>query len=163
MIANDVARIDFLRHRLPPIRYNRCNTVQTLTGCHMLIRRFLLSLLVLHLAACSTMQSVSVQDVQKQDENSPVQIGDKVEVITRDSEKMNFVVTDITDDGLGGKFGFIPYENIRNLKVNVPGSSDGRSYAWLWGILGVGALIALAVSSDSVSVCSIPPCPGPEE
>lgn len=129
----------------------------------MRIRHILLSILVFHLSACSSMQSVSVQDVQRQDENSPVQIGDKVEVITMDSEKMTFVVTDITDKGIGGKFGFIPFENIRRLMVNVPGSSDSRSYAWLWGILGVAALFALAASSDSVSVCSLPPCPRPEE
>ena len=129
----------------------------------MLIRHALLSLLVLHLAACSSMQSVSVQDVQRQDENSPVHIGDKVEVITKDSEKMTFVVTDITDSGIAGKFGFIPYDNIRRLMVNVPGTSENRSYTWLWGILGVAALIALAASSDSVSVCSLPPCPRPEE
>lgn len=129
----------------------------------MLIRHLLLSLLVLHLTACSSMQSVSVQDVQRQGESSPVQIGDKVEVITRDSEKMTFLVTDITDDGIGGKFGFIPYENIRRLMVNVPASTGSQSYTWLWGILGVAALFALAASSDSVSVCSLPPCPGPEE
>ena len=35
---------------------------------------------------------------------------------------MEFAVTDITTEGIGGKFGFIPFENIRRLRVQRPGS-----------------------------------------
>jgi protein involved in temperature-dependent protein secretion len=123
------------------------------------MRHFLLSLLIAHLAACSSLQSISVQDVQSQGEDSGLYIGDRVEIITNDSERLDFAVTDITNEGIGGKFGLIPYANIRSLKVKRPGSLDDSSETWVWAVLGAVALGAIIASADSVTVCSGDPCP----
>jgi len=123
------------------------------------MRNFLLSMLILHLAACSSMQPISVQNVQNQGEDSGLYIGDEVEIITNDSEKLDFAVTDITNEGIGGKFGFIPYPEIRSLKVKRSGASDGSSLSWLWAALGIVALGAIIASANSVTVCSPGPCP----
>jgi protein involved in temperature-dependent protein secretion len=123
------------------------------------MRHFFLCLLIVHLAACSSMQPISVQDVQAQGEESGLYLGDRVEIITNDSEKLDFAVTDITKDGIGGKFGVIPYANIRSLKVKRPGSSEDSSLTWLWAVLGIVAVGAIVASADSVTVCSGDPCP----
>jgi hypothetical protein len=123
------------------------------------MRHLLLSLLILHLAACSSMQPISVQDVQKQGEDSGLYIGDEVQIITNASEKLDFAVTDITHEGIGGKFGLVPYANIRSLKVRRHGSVDESSTTWVWAVLGAVALGALIASADSVTACSPGPCP----
>ena len=123
------------------------------------MKQLILALLLLNLSACSSMQTVSIQDLENPDIPSEIQHGDRVEVVTRDSEKMEFSVTDITTEGIGGKFGFIPFDNIRRLRVQQPGSSSGNSANWIWGILGAAALVALIASADSVSICSGTPCP----
>ena len=123
------------------------------------MKQLVLALLLLNLTACSSMQTVSIQNLENPDIPSEIQHGDRVEVVTRDSEKMEFSVTDITTEGIGGKFGFIPFENIRRLRVQRPGSSGGNSANWIWGIIGAAALAALIASADSVSVCSGTPCP----
>ncbi|MGH8035394.1 MAG: hypothetical protein ACREO9_09225, partial [Lysobacterales bacterium] len=127
------------------------------------MRQFLLALLILHLAACSSMQTVNVQDVQRQGDQGEIQPGDRVEIVTRNKETLDFAVTDITTEGIGGKFGFSPYDNIWTLKVSRPGSADDESYAWAWALLGAAALAAIIVSADSSSVCisSGIPCPHP--
>jgi len=126
------------------------------------MREVILSFLLLHLAACSSMQTVPVQHLQGSQENSPMQPGDRVEVVTHDNEKLDFAVTDITAEGLAGKFGFIAYDDIRRLRVHRPGRQRGEGMAWLWGVLGVAALVGLIAASDSVTVCSGSPCPQPE-
>lgn len=123
------------------------------------MRPVLISFLVVLLAACSSLQSVSVQDLQRQGDQGEIQPGDRVEIVTRSDEKLVFAVTDISTEGLGGKFGFIPYHNIRSLRVNRPGTAGDESYGWAWALLGVAALVALVVSADSVTVCSGSPCP----
>jgi hypothetical protein len=123
------------------------------------MKQLILALLLLNLTACSSMQTVSIQNLENPDIPSEIQHGDRVEVVTRDSEKVEFSVTDITTEGIGGKFGFIPFENIRRLRVQRPGSSGGNSATWIWGIIGAAALVALIASADSVSVCSGTPCP----
>ena len=126
-----------------------------------MMRYFVLSLLLLHLSACTSMQAVRIQDVQQQGEHGPVQLGDRVELITKSGEKLDFAVTDITSEGIGGKFGFIPYEDIRNLSTPKPGRAEDGSYGWLLALLGVAAAVALVAASDSVRVCSGSPCPEP--
>lgn len=108
------------------------------------------------------MQTVAVRDVQPGSESSPVQTGDRVEVETRDHEKLDFTVTDITDDGLAGQFGFVRFDDIHTLRVRRPGQTDGSATKWLLGILGAAAAIALIVSADSVTACSGTPCPPPQ-
>jgi len=125
------------------------------------MRQIILSLLLMHLAACSSMQTVPVQDVQRQGESGSLQIGDRVELLTVNKEKLDFAVTDITTDGLGGKFGFIPYADIRRLRIHRPVHYSAENTTWIWGVLGVAALIALLSTADSVTVCSGAPCPPP--
>ncbi len=123
------------------------------------MKQLILALLLLNLTACSSMQTVSISDLEDPDIPGEIQHGDRVEVVTRDSEKMEFAVTDINTEGIGGKFGFIPFENIRRLRVQRPGSGSGNSANWIWGIIGAAALVALIASADSVSICSGTPCP----
>ena len=123
------------------------------------MKQLILALLLLNLTACSSMQMVSISDLEDPDIPSEIQHGDRVEVVTRDNEKMEFAVTNINTEGIGGKFGFIPFENIRRLSVQRPGSGSGNSANWIWGIIGAAALVALIASADSVSVCSGTPCP----
>jgi len=124
-----------------------------------ILRQFALALLIVHLAACSSMQTVPVRDVQAGGENSPVFPGDRVEVVTYSNEKFEFAVTDITDEGISGQFGLIRFEDIRRLSVRRPGDNNGEATTWILGALAVAALIALVAASDSVAVCSGTPCP----
>jgi len=125
------------------------------------MRNIVLSMLLVHLTACSGMQSIPVGDLRKQGEGTLLQIGDRVELTTKNNEKLDFAVTDITPDGLAGKFGFVSYDDIRRIRVHRPGTHEGQNLAWLWGVLGVAALIGLVSAADSVTVCSNTPCPPP--
>jgi hypothetical protein len=125
--------------------------------------RFILAALLINLCACSGMQTVSVSELREGEAPAEIRPGDRVEVITRDNEKMEFSVTEINDLGVGGKFGFIPYDHMRRLQVRRPGSGGGQNTGWLWGAIGVAALIALIASADSVAVCSPGPCPIPAQ
>jgi len=125
------------------------------------MRRIVPALLTALVAACSSMQPVSVQDLQGREAPPEIRMGDRVEVITRDDEKFEFAVTEISALGLGGKFGFIPYERMRRLRVRQSGG-DGQDLTWLWALLGVAAAVAVISAADSVSVCSPGPCPGTE-
>jgi hypothetical protein len=122
------------------------------------MRILLLSLLVVHLAACSSMQRVRVSDLEGNDAPAEVREGDRVEVLTVDREKFEFAVSEINAFGLGGKFGFIPYERMRQLSVRRPGT-DSADLEWLWAVLGVAIVVAVIANADSVSVCSPGPCP----
>jgi hypothetical protein len=126
-----------------------------------LMRQIILSFLLVHLMACSSMQTVPVQDLQSQGESGSLQIGDRVELLTYNKEKLDFAVTDITTDGLGGKFGFIPYTDIRRLRIHRPAHYSAADTPWIWGVLGLAALVALLSSADSVTVCTGGPCPPP--
>ena len=81
------------------------------------MRRTLLVLLIPLLAACSSMQPVGLSDLADAQAPAEIGIGDRVEVVSRDGEKFEFAVTEINSIGLGGKFGFIPYRNMRRLSV----------------------------------------------
>ena len=91
------------------------------------MKQFILVLLLFNLAACSSMQTVSIQNLENQETPGEIQHGDRVEVITHDSEKLEFAVTDITSSGLSGKFGFIPFANIRRLRVKRASGDSGKS------------------------------------
>ena len=124
-------------------------------------RNYLLALLVFNLAACSSMQPVSVEDAMKKSPPRGVDYGSMVEIKTLDKRSVKFRVTDINADGLGGASGFYRYENMASLKVeNARYSKDRQSNtaAWILGALGVAAFIALIANADSVAVCSQPPC-----
>ena len=125
------------------------------------MKRIFLALLVLNLNACSSMQAVSVRDMKNGETPAEVRTGDRVEVTTRDREKFEFTVTEINTVGLGGKFGFIPYQNMAQLRVRRPGSNPD-DFAWLWAVLGLALAVGLIASADSIAVCSPGPCPPPQ-
>ena len=122
------------------------------------LKQLALAIVVLHLAACSSMQPMVIDDLRDPHRDPSLDIGDRVEVITHDSEKLEFSVTEIDTNGLGGKFGFIPYENMRRLRVQQAGA-QAEDFQWVWVAVGIAALVALIASADSVTACSPGPCP----
>lgn len=126
------------------------------------LKRYVLSLLLLNLAACSSMQPVSVENAMQNTKPRGVDYGSLVEVKTLDRRTIKFRVTDITQEGLGGNKGFYRYEDMKSLRVENPSSNNkDNTLAWILGVLGVAALIALVANADSVRVCSPSPCPQP--
>lgn len=108
------------------------------------------------------MQPLRVSDLQGNEAPAELREGDRVEVITTASEKFEFNVAEINAVGLGGEFGFIPYEKIRSLGVRRPGGAFDDAGYWLGALLGAALFVAIIANADSVSVCSPGPCPQPE-
>ena len=127
------------------------------------IKHYLLALLVFNLAACSSLQSVSVESAMKNSPPRGVDYGSLVEVKTFDKQTAKFRVTVINADGLGGSDRFYRYENMTGLKVEPPENKNKGSdtTAIILGVLGVAALIFLVANADSVRVCSPYPCEHP--
>ncbi|MGD8578246.1 MAG: hypothetical protein PVJ33_13070 [Lysobacterales bacterium] len=124
------------------------------------MNRAYFALLIVLLAACSSMQPVRIGDLEGVAAPEQIGIGDRVEVTTREREKFEFTVSELNESGLGGKFGFIPYSNMRTLRVRQPDNNVG-DLTWLWAILGLAAAAVLISNADSVTVCSPGPCPSP--
>lgn len=122
-------------------------------------KRCLLGLLVLNLAACSTLQPVSIESAMQYSPPRGIDYGSLVEVKTLDKRTVKFRVTEITDDGLGGKQGFYRYEDMQNLRVDNPGKNKGETATYILSALGIIALIALIVNADNVTICTPSPCP----
>jgi len=123
-----------------------------------IFKRCLLGLLVLNLAACSTLQPVSIESAMQYSPPRGIDYGSLVEVKTLDKRTVKFRVTEITADGLGGRQGFYRFEDMKSLRVDNPGKK-GDTTAYILGALGVIALIALVANADSVTICSPSPCP----
>ena len=121
-------------------------------------KRYLLGLLVLNLAACSTLQPVDIESAMQYSPPRGIDYGSLVQVKTLDKRTVKFRVTEITDEGLGGKQGFYRFEDMKNLRVDNPGKNDD-TLTYLLGALGIAALIVLVASADSVTICSPSPCP----
>jgi len=122
------------------------------------IKHYLLAILVFNLAACSTLQEVSVENAMRNSKPSGVDYGSLVEVKTFDKQTEKFRVTVMNDDGLGGSKTFFRYEDMTSLKVEGPKNSGEDAWMIIGGILGAAALIWLISSADSVKVCSPTPC-----
>ncbi len=116
------------------------------------IKYYLLALLVFNLAACSTLQEVSVENAMKKSPPSGVDYGSLIEVKTLAGQTAKFRVTVINADGLGGKQGFYRYEDMASLKVKERTNSNSQVTTILLGILGAAALVFLISNADSVSV-----------
>jgi hypothetical protein len=125
----------------------------------LFFKRYLLALLVLNLAACSSLQPVSIESAMQYSPPRGVDHGSLVEIKTLDKRTVKFRVTEISDDGLGGKLGFFHYEDMKSLRVETPGKDHGDTLAYILGVIGAIALIALVANADSVAVCSPSPCP----
>lgn len=125
------------------------------------IKRYLLALLVFNLAACSTLQPVSVENAMQKSPPRGVDYGSLVQVRTLDKQTAKFRVTVINADGLGNNQAFYRYEDMATLKVEAPKNKGDDAWMIIGGILGVAALIFLVSSADSVSVCSPSPCDRP--
>ena len=125
------------------------------------IRYYLLALLVFNLAACTTLQSVSVENAMKNSPPRGVDYGSLVQVKTFDKQTAKFRVTVINADGLGGSQNFFRYEDMASLKVEAPKNNSNDTWMIIGGILGAAALVFLISSADSVSVCTSTPCENP--
>ena len=125
------------------------------------IRYYLLALLVFNLAACTTLQPVSVENAMKNSSPRGVDYGSLVQVKTFDKQTAKFRVTVINADGLGGSKNFYRYEDMASLKVEAPKSNSNDTWMIIGGILGAAALVFLISSADSVSVCTSTPCENP--
>jgi len=122
--------------------------------------RYLLCLLLLNLAACSSMQTVDLERAVQTSNARGVEYGRLVQVKTLDNQTSKFRVTEIEDSGIGSNDEFFRFADMKSLKVDNPNSnSSEETWTYVLGVLGVIALIALAANSDSVSVCSPSPCP----
>jgi len=124
--------------------------------------RYVLSLMLFNLAACSSMQTVNVEQAMDYSPPRGVEFGSLVEIRTLDKRKARFRVTEITEDGLGGKPGFFRYEDMESLKVEKVGKGQTNWGAIIGAALGIAALFFIIDNADSVRVCSGTPCPGPE-
>lgn len=122
--------------------------------------RYLLCLLLLNLAACSSMQTVDLQRAVQTSNARGVEYGRLVEVKTLDKRTVKFRVTEITEVGIGSDEEFFRFVDMKSLKVDNPNSTKNEdTWTYVLGVIGVIALIALAANSDSVRVCSPSPCP----
>jgi hypothetical protein len=129
---------------------------------HTLLMRYLLCLLVFNLTACSSMQTVNVDDAMKYSSAQGIDHGSLVHVKTLDNRSVKFRVTELTPEGLGGSKGFYRFEDMKSLKVENPSANNSdNTWAWVLGVLGVAALVALVSNADSVAVCGGTSCPQP--
>jgi hypothetical protein len=125
----------------------------------LFLKRYILCVLLFNLAACSSMQTVNVEQAMQNPSPRGIDYGSLVEIKTLDKRSAKFRVTDITEEGLGGSKGFYRYEDMKSLRVeNKNSNNKDDTLAWVLGILGVAALVALVASSDSVAVCAPAPC-----
>jgi len=121
---------------------------------------YLLCLLLLNLSACSSMQTVDLQRAVQTSNARGVEYGRLVEVKTLDKRTVKFRVTEIRQTGIGSEDEFFRFVDMKSLKVDNPNStSSEETWTYVLGVIGAVALIALAISSDSVRVCSPSPCP----
>jgi hypothetical protein len=124
-------------------------------------KHYLLALLVFNLAACSSLQTVSVESAMKNSPPRGVDYGSLVHIKTFDKRTAKFRVTVINADGLGGSANFYRYEDMASLKVEQVKSNDPDVLAIVLGVLGVAALVYLVANADSIAVCSPSPCERP--
>ena len=124
-------------------------------------RNYLLALLVFNLSACASMYTVDVENAMRYPPPASIDIGSLVEIKTLENQKLKFRVTDVTNLGLDGKYGFVAFEDMAQLKVDVSASNERKTASYILGVLGLAALIALVNSADSVTVCSNTPCSEP--
>ena len=129
-------------------------------GMMRFLARYLLCLLLLNLAACTSMQTVDLERAVQTSNARGVEYGRLVKVETLDKRSIRFRVTEIRDDGIGSNAEFFPYAEMKSLEVENPNSNSGETATnVILGIIAVAALVALIANSDSVKVCSPSPCP----
>ncbi len=107
------------------------------------------------------MRAVSVESAMRSSPPADIREGSLVEVRTFDRKTSRFRVTEITDEGLGGQAGFFRYADMESLKVDRPAESNETVMGYIFGALGIVALVWLVGNADNVSVCSPSPCPSP--
>jgi hypothetical protein len=127
------------------------------------IKHYLLALLVFNLAACSSMQPVSVENAMRSSPPTGIDYGSLVEVKTFDRQTVKFRVTRYNAQGLGGTEEFYRYSDMASLKVDHHDSNKESNTAnIILGLLGVAALIFLVANADSVAICSGSHCQTPD-
>jgi len=122
-------------------------------------KHYVLSLMLINLFGCSTMQTVSVENAIKYDAARGVDYGSLVEVTTLDHRTSKFRVTEMTEEGLGGNSGFFRFEDMKSLRVENPAANNGDAWTYILGAVGIAALVFLVANADSVTACSSSPCP----
>ena len=132
-----------------------------MAGRMRFLGRYLLCLLLLNLAACSTMHTVDLQRAVQTSNARGVEYGRLVQVKTVDGQTVKFRVTEMNGEGIGNGEAFYRYADMERLKVENP-NADDSALEWVIGVIGVIALIALIAEADSVKICSPGPCPEPE-
>ena len=105
------------------------------------LARYLLALLLLNLAACSTMQPVALPENGYAPDS--VVIGSQVELLTTEGAIYRFAVTEINEAGVGGEPGFFPYSEIETLQVREAG--EGTVLVAIVITVALGMLFALAI------------------
>ena len=125
----------------------------------MFIKHYLLAILVFNLAACSSLQPVSVENAMRSSPPPGIDYGSLVEVRTFDKHTAKFRVTRYNVDGLGGTEQFYRYADMASPKVEHPSNNkDTDTMSIILGVLGVAAMIFLVANADTVVVCSSSPC-----
>ena len=104
--------------------------------------------------AMSAMQKVNVETAMQSAHPRGIDYGSLVEVRTLDNQRARFRVTEISREGLGGRDGFYRYEDMKSLRVENPNAGSDSTWHYILGALGIAALVALALSADSVAVGS---------
>lgn len=122
---------------------------------------YLLSILLFNLAACSSMQTVSIESAMEYSPPRGIDYGSLVRVKMLDKREATFRVTEIETQGLGGKPGFFPYQEMESLEVENPDRNNTDWATVLLALAGIAGLILLIDNADSVRVCSGAPCPEP--
>lgn len=124
------------------------------------LARYLLCLLLLNLAACSSMRTVDLQRAVQTSNARGVEYGRLVKVETLDNRTVKFRVTEMDETGIGNGDEFFRFAEMERLEVEDPHSNTRENTAnWILGVLGMVALVALVANSDSAKICSPSPCP----
>jgi len=126
---------------------------------HPFLKHYVLSILLVNLVACSSLQPVSIENAMQNSSARGIDYGSLVEVKTLDHRTSKFRVTEMTDDGLGGKAGFFRFEDMQSLRVENPAANNGDGWTYILGAVGIAALVFLVANADSVTACSSSPCP----
>lgn len=124
------------------------------------LKHYVLSLLLINLVACSSLQPVSIESAMQNSSARGIDYGSLVEVKTLDNRSSKFRVTEMTGDGLGGNAGFFRFEDMKSLRVENPAAKNNdNAWTYILGAVGIAALVFLVANADSVTVCSPSPCP----
>ena len=111
-----------------------------------MLKKLLVMLLAITLAACTTMQPIILQP---QNIQNSVQVGDRVQVETIQGQRLQFRVAQTTPKALIGVNQLVvPYSQIRTLhKIQV---SESKTFAGAGLLYVIGTVAAVALAASAV-------------